>query len=72
MYEGTFLDHKWSQVLNDFETQNTDARLKFSDDGKTLVLIGSENMRVVVLNALNGMLIASAKVPSVTSVTFNY
>jgi outer membrane protein assembly factor BamB len=72
MYERTFLGLKWSQVLNDFETQNIDARIKFSDDGDTLVLIGSENMRVVVLNAENGMLIASAKIPSVTSATFNY
>jgi hypothetical protein len=72
MYEGTFLGLKWSQVLNDFETQNIDARIKFSDDGETLVLIGSENMRVLVLIAENGMLIASSKIPSVTSVTFNY
>ena len=60
MYEGTFLDLKWSHVLHNFETQNIDARIKFSDDGDTLVAIGSKNMPIVVLSAQNGLLIASA------------
>ena len=72
MYEGTFLDLKWSQVLHDFESKNINARIKFSDDGETLVAIGSKNMQIIVLGAQNGLLIASAKVPSVTEVTFNY
>ena len=72
MYEGTLKELKWSLVLHDFESQNINARIKLSDDGETLVAIGSKNMPIVVFNAQNGLVIASAKVPSVTSVSFNY
>jgi hypothetical protein len=71
MYEGTFLELKWSQVLHDLDPQNINARIKFSNDGETLVAIGSKNMSVVVLSAQNGLAIASVKVPSVVSVFFN-
>ena len=71
MFEGAFLDFKWSQVLHDFDPQNINARIKFSDDGETLVAFASENMWVVVLSAQDGLAIASAKVPNVTSILFN-
>jgi hypothetical protein len=71
MYEGTFLELKWSQVLHDFDPQNKNARIKFSDNGETLVAIGSNNMSVVVLSAQNGLALASVKVPNIASVFFN-